>query len=239
MSYRNLSVQAMVGVSGAWIDPNGERALFESRALLRPFLSELEKAHSDLIHIQVTNSSVVEELKKLTRQATDLDDLHDRKVRGIYGALTAFSELADEEAQAAELLELRDHLFPKGLSTIRRTYLDESGEVVLARGRLNDGMRAKLSSLPVPDGTLDDQVEAWFVAGQELGDVERKRVQLSNDSDEATISRGDVSNARYQWIRIVNTIVSVLDLIPDLEESTLIRIMQPRCQRRGRRGYRR
>ena len=60
----------MGGVSRAWIDPNGERPIFERIALLRPFLEELKTAHGDLVTIQVTSSSMSEEIKKLTQNFT-------------------------------------------------------------------------------------------------------------------------------------------------------------------------
>jgi hypothetical protein len=57
-----------------------------------------------------------------------LDDLHDRKVRGIFGVLTALAELADDAEKAAGYLDLRGQLFPSDLKAIQRSYLDESGE---------------------------------------------------------------------------------------------------------------
>ena len=227
MSYRNLRVQAMVGVSRVWIDPNGERPIFERTALLLPFLGELETAHSALVTIQVTSSSVAEEIKKLTQRATALDALHDRKVRGIFGVLTDLAELADDPETAAGYLGLRDQLFPSGLKAIQRSDLDESGEVVLARGRLTEEIRTRLKSLTLPEGTLSDQVDDWFAAGEELGDVERRRVQLSNNKDDDGFTQGDVARARNRWIRVIGTIVNVLDLLPDLPESDRIRILQP------------
>jgi hypothetical protein len=88
-------------------------------------------------------------------------------------------------------------------------------------------MRTRLKSLPLPEGTLNDQVDDWFAAGEALGDVERRRVQLSNDKDEEGFTQGDVARARNRWIRVIGTIVNVLDLLPDLDESDRIRILQP------------
>jgi hypothetical protein len=227
MAIRNLSVQAMLGISGAWLDPGRERPLIGGIPLLAPFLDELESAHDGLSRMPVKGSDIGAELEDLTRQATSLDELHDRKLRGIYGVLTSFADLADEPGDAARYLDLADRLFPSGLKGVKRSYLDEAGEAALTAKRLTDDMRRTLEALPVPGGTLADEMDAWLNAGETLGDVEQKRVRLGQDKEGKNVSIEDVSKARSRWSRVVNTMLQILDLVPSLEDASRARLLKP------------
>jgi hypothetical protein len=227
MAIRNLSVQAMLGISGAWLDPGRERPLIAGIPLLAPFLDELESAHDDLSRMPAAGSDIDAELEALTRQATALDALHDRKLRGIYGVLTAFADLADGPGEAARYLDLADRLFPSGLKGAKRSYLDEADEAALTAKRLTDDIRRTLEALPVPGGTLADEMDAWLDAGKALGDVEEKRVRLSRDKEETSVSIEDLSKARGRWSRVVNTMLQILDLVPSLETASRSRLLDP------------
>jgi hypothetical protein len=227
MTIRNLSIQAMVEISDAWLDPEAERPLIATIPLLAPFLEELERAHENLTRMQVTSSDIAAQLKDLTQQATALDELHDRKLRGIYGALVAFADLADDPRDATRYLDLADQLFPAGLKGAKRSYLDEADEVALTAQRVTDDMRQTLETLKVPGGNLMSEMDVWFKAGETLGDIEQKRVRLGQDKNEKSVSLSDVSKARSRWIRVVNTMLQILDLVPTLDDVSRNRLLQP------------
>ena len=97
----------------------------------------------------------------------------------------------------------------------------------MAEGRISDAERAKLRTLPVPGGNLDEEVMAWFEAGRALGDVERKRIQLSKDKDESSVSRSDVAKARARWVRAVNVALEMVEMARTLDDESRIRIIEP------------
>ena len=227
MSIHNLSVPAMVSISNAWVAPSKERPVFESYPLLTSILPSVDKVHTGLITIQVKSSSVAETLRELTEEALSLDLRHDRKLRGVFTMLSALAEIADDEAERAKLLSLRDRLIPDGLSGTQATYIDEAGEVSLAEGRLTDASKAYLRSIPIPGGSLADVVADWFAAGRSLGDVERRRAQLSAEKKKEAVSLSDVSKARGAWVRVANTVLQLIELTPEISEEHLNRIVQP------------
>ncbi len=227
MSIRNLDIESMIEISGGWITPEAERPLIEGVPLLAPFLEELEKAHHALVRMQHAGTEVAAQRKALTGEATALDELHDRKLRGIYGVLTAFADLADDTDTAAGYLDIADRLFPAGLKGAQRSYLDEAAEAALVSEHLTEEIRHSLSNLPVPGGSLMAELEAWLDAGKALGDVEQKRRELGEGQPGAEISMKDVAAARSRWIRVVNTVLQVLELVPSLEASARSRLLAP------------
>ena len=227
MSLRNLSAQSMVVVSGAWIDPERERPVLEGISLVAPLLPELKKAHGNLIRMQVTGSDAEKELGGIKKEEAALDKVHDRKVRGVFGVLTAMAELADTPDKAEGCIDLRDRLFPLGLRAVGRSYLDEAGDVEMVAGRLDDESRGLLKKFPLPGTDLCAEVEAWIEAGGKLGELETKRSRLEGSDKEDGVTRSEAAAARNRWIRTVNALLTNLDLVEDLDEETRRRILEP------------
>lgn len=67
--------------------------------------------------------------------------MHDLLARGIYGLLTELAQLDD---QGAELLSLRDKLFPQGRKRMQTTYRGQAGHAGLLRERLTPELRTQL-----------------------------------------------------------------------------------------------
>jgi len=227
MALGNLSVESAVGISTAWVDPEKDRPALESVPLLVPLMAEIDSSHHDLIRIQITNSANIGELRKLTDLAQDLDGRNDRIIHGLFDVLTGLHYLADDPAEAALVLGLRDELLPDGLKATQRSYLDEAGNVSLVEGRLTSATRDRLTAIPLPHGTLADAVDKWIGIGKQLGDVERRRVQLSKEKDEETVGGAEVNRARRRWVQVAETMIQLLDLMPALDEETKTRILQP------------
>ncbi len=145
MSLRDLSTQTMVAIVAPWLDPVRERKDIEALPKASILLSTLEEAKDELLATQtVSNSVIPPELPAVQKEQADVDDTHDRKARGTYGALTAFTELVDDPDKAAKYLALRDKLFPRGMAVVNWSYTDEAGEAELVDGRLTSADRALL-----------------------------------------------------------------------------------------------
>ncbi|MGK4000184.1 hypothetical protein [Sorangium sp. So ce1024] len=244
MGYRNLTPQAMVNISGPWLDPEQDRKVFTSLPLLAPLLPAVEEAHGRILTTQRLGSSLQQQLKALMERALALDATHDRKLRGAYNYLGALAEMTDDPAFAAALLDLRDRLAPAGLRAISRSYGDQAGDAKLLRSRLDDASEKLLKKLKTPEGPLAQVVDAWVAAALEIEKVEAQREQLTQSSPSNTdgATPREVLNARNAWIRVVRAIETNLALektaTGEITERLLGRLRREaaRADRRGRKG---
>ncbi|WP_437731869.1 hypothetical protein [Sorangium sp. So ce1335] len=244
MGYRNLSPQAMVNISGPWLDPEQDRKAFTSLPLLAPLLPAVEEAHGRILTTQRLGSSLQQQLKALMEKALALDATHDRKLRGAYNYLGALAEMTDDPAFAAALLDLRDRLMPSGLKAISRSYGDQAGDAKLLRSRLDDASEKLLKKLKTPEGPLAQVVEAWVAAALEIEKVEAQREQLALSAPAHTdgATPREVLNARNAWIRVVRAVETNLALekaaTGEIAERLLGRLRREsaRADRRGRKG---
>jgi hypothetical protein len=153
MAYKSLTTPTMVTITGAWLDKEHERPLIESLPQAGPLLAGIEKAHKGLLQTQSAGEKDADSTTMLQRKQEDLDARHDRKARGVHGALTAFADLADKPEDAAALIALRDRVYPHGLKVVQWSYTDEAGEAKLLEKRLTQGDKELLKQLPVPGGS--------------------------------------------------------------------------------------
>ena len=214
MSLKNLSTEAMVSVTAAWVEAGPERNLLQGCPKLAPLLPDVEAAHQNLLATQAGPEQQNAALAELQKQEADADALHDRKLRGIFNLLTGLADLADEPSEAQKHLALRDRLFPEGLAGVRGSYLAEAGSVELAGERLTDADRDLARALPVLQGSLQQQIERWIEAGKNLGALERKRSTVSGVPGP---TRADAARARNAWINVMNLFVGASGLEKKLD----------------------
>lgn len=230
MSLRDLSTPTMVTIVAAWIDPARERRLLETLQRTAFLLPTLAEAHQMLVSTQATvPEGESSELPAVQQEQAELDSEHDRKVRGIYGALTAFAELVDNPDKAAQYLGLRDKLFPEGLAVVNWSYVDEAGEADLVEGRLSHADRVLLKYLPYPGGKLWDAHERRLASARRLGELERKKQELmrARETREGRLGPIDVIKARNAWIRAVRAFLGVLELEKNIAPEMRRRILGP------------
>jgi hypothetical protein len=230
MALRDLSTQAMVAIVDAWIDPARERKHIEVLPKASILLPTLEEAKDALLTTQTAaNATTSSELPAVQKEQAEVDDTHDRKARGIYGALTAFAEIVDDPNKAAQYLALRDKLFPRGMAIVNWSYTDEAGEANLVEGRLTASDRALLKQLPYPGGKLYDAHESRVLAARRLGELETKKqtLTLAQQSKDGKIAPADVVKTRNAWIRTVRAFVSVLELENSLSNEARQKILGP------------
>ncbi|AUX36137.1 MULTISPECIES: hypothetical protein [Sorangium] len=244
MGYRNLSPQAMVNISGPWLDPKQDRKIFTSLPLLAPLLPSVEEAHGRILTTQRLGTSLQQQAKALMEKVLALDATHDRKLRGGYNYLGALAEMTDDPAFAAALLDLRDRLAPAGLKAVARSYGDQAGDAKLLPSRLNDASEKLLKKLKTPEGPLSQVVDAWVAAALEIEKVEAQREQLALNTPANTdgATPREVLNARNGWIRVVRAIETNVALekaaTGEITERLLGRLRREsaRADRRGRKG---
>jgi hypothetical protein len=179
MSLRDLSTPTMVTIIAAWLDPERERKDIEALKKAAFLLPTLEEMKAELLATQVSPETTTPvEISAVQKEQVEVDGIHDRKSRGIYGALTAFADLVDDPDKAAKYLALRDKMYPQGLAVVKWSYTDEAGEAELVASRLTPQDHALLKQLHYPGGKLHDAHEARIGAAHQLGDLERKKQTL-------------------------------------------------------------
>lgn len=203
MSKRNLTTRTMLSVSGRWVDPEQEKPILQRYPLTAALIPHLLKVHANLVVFQRTSSEIQDEIAAVQKEQAAFDAEHDRKIRGVYGYLTALAELSDSESRARHYLDIRDTLLPDGLRAVQRSYMDQAGEIPLLKGRLDEQALRALADLTTPEGPLNLHVQAWIKAATRLSDLERKRMDLLERSPGDT-RKSDVQRARNDWIRVAN-----------------------------------
>jgi hypothetical protein len=231
MSLRDVPTGTMINVSSDWLDPEGARPLIEAIAPAAALLPSIKEAHQRVIKTQARPDQGNDELAKIQEEQGEVDVRHDRKGRGLYGALTAFAEIADDLEEAASYLALRDKIYPpeRGLRILQASYGEEAGEADLVEERLDDADRALLKKLPAPGGKLSDVHKARITAARKLGSLEKKRKHIeaqAAEPGEGTIKPADVLRARNGWIQAARALIAVLDLARP-NEKALERILLP------------
>lgn len=248
MAFRNLTIDEMLGLTSAWLDPARGRAHLERVPLLASLLPTLDAAHQGLLELLRPRhlSPLAESLVDLSREAAVADVLHDRKGRGAFAMLTALVELTDDPVMVGVYQDLQKRLFPDGISIVDQAYLAEAGNAErLARELADPSVRAVLESIVRPGGrTLLSDLEALVFAGSELGRLEARRAALiaqSGAPESQPQPRGAVLKARKAWVDAVETLQANLSLASGVDEAIEAHVLRPLREAEGaadRRGTR-
>jgi hypothetical protein len=220
MALRDLSSQQMLNITGAWLDAGRDRPLLQALSRVAPLLPDIQEAHDAVQTSHRRDANVSTELIDIQDQQAELDQIHDRKVRGIHNVLTGFAELSNTPEDAGAYLEIHEQLFPDGLKFITGSYGDQAGEVTFARERLTSESKAVLKAMPTPSGSLMKAVDAWFTAGDDLGALEARRAKLEAELAQKKSAgvQGGQLRARNRWIGVVRAVMQMLELEkPDVE----------------------
>jgi hypothetical protein len=240
MAVRDVSAEVMVTLSAAWLDPERQRPLLQSIPLVAALLPRLDEAHRGLLETQLRQSSAPLEAARgaIQDKQVSTDGLHDRKMRGSFGLLTALADLTDDPAKARRYEELRDNLCPIGLKGTTASYVAQAGAARMLPSRLTAEDQALVDSIPLPEGRLRDAVDTWTNAALELEKLEAQKVELDKQlKDAPTVRPIDVRQARYRWIRAARALEVNLDLaeVDDATSQTLLASLHAAARKAERR----
>lgn len=238
MALKNRSNETMIRLSAAWLDPKQEaRREIERIAVLAALLPVIESAHADMVAThRVGGGSVAGALAGLTRQADELDQLHDRKARGIYHALTGMAELAEAPELRQSLLDLRDLLLPRGLATTLIGYVAAAGNAQATAQRVGEKEHAALKRVKTVEGrSLDDELHAMLDAGKRLGGLDAERAALER-KDPGEVTKADAARARIRWIQAANALRANFRLATNVPEEAAAKIFNPLDEAEARAG---
>jgi hypothetical protein len=229
MAIRDISSEMMVKLSAAWLDPARQRPLLESVPLVAAVLPKIDEAHRGLLDTQPRRAPapLEAELDAIQQKQVAVDTVHDRKMRGTFGLLTALADLTEDPSEAARYVELRDTVCPKGLKGTTQSYAEQAGAARLLPARLDAEDEKLLESIPLRGGRLKDAVKAWTGAALELEKLEDEKAEIARQLEASEAIRpADALQARYRWIRAARGLEANLELAEG-DEATLQAILGP------------
>ena len=210
MALKRLYNGEMVSLSGPLTQADHpDRKILADIPATAALLPELDKAHRSLLSTQIKPEAETR-LAAIIKVEKSLDVRHDDLIRGVSGLLTSLAYLTRDPALAAGVLHVLSVLLPDGLDAVTRTYREEAGQAALLESRLSAADIALLKKIKILEGTAWDAVKEWMDVGAKLGALEDERAGLPATSGP---SPADVVTARNRWIRTINAMRSVLDLV--------------------------
>lgn len=205
MAYKNLNLKEMAGLSRHWAGP--ARGVVMKLALGPALINDHEAFLASAAASAKPDDAVLAAADARSHAA---DQVFDRLVRGGYYTLTGLSELADDPVLAARFLQVRDRLFPGGLSMTQLSFLSESAAAEAVHHRLAQSDLDLLATIVLPGGgNLAQVVVAWAAAGVALREAEHEREALRLATGE--VPSGMQLAARNRWLRAVYMLVASLD----------------------------
>jgi len=189
---------------------HADRQLLAGIPAAAALLPTLDSAHRQLLITQ-PSVAVPERAAAIIVEERRLDIRHDAILRGCFTLLQALSYLTSNAAEAKLLIELQQVLLPEGLTATQKTYREEAGQAALLESRLTPAQIARLTSIKTLHGTtLWDSVQEWIHLGAALGKLEDER---GGGLEAASPTAAEGLAARNRWIRTLNAIRGVLDLV--------------------------
>ena len=226
MSKRDFPTTTMIAISDPMADSEQDKPLLESYAPTAGIMPHVVRAHNELLRIQFSPGKVKQKLIELAEKAATIDMAHDKAYRLLHNILNSLATIASGERKR-KLETVRDALMPEGLSGTQASYLSEAGRVKVAASRITPEMETTLRETVVEGYNLYDLYTQWQDAGEQLGQVERERVRLSESEADGAITLSDVQKARFLWVRTMNVLVDIIELDPDAPKELENHILQP------------
>ncbi len=226
MDYRLFNLSTLVAIFNVWLDPRQSRPLLLGIPGVAPFVPQLEALYEKMGRLQLNESAAARALKEISERATAADATHDRLLSGMFDLLTTLIRLSDDSEFVERVQALRDKIFPMGPMGISQSYLSESGYVTMAEMKITDDDKALLEAIRYNGRTLLRDYVDWVAAGKTLGELEAEKAQLTEKDDDGTTA-GDIRQTRYEAVRLISVIISVLELPGTADEEARNTILQP------------
>lgn len=123
----------------------------------------------------------------------------------------------------AMLSDIRDALFFGGLAMTQKSYREQAGAAVQSARHLTPEVRDFLSQIELFGENALSKVDAWLAAAEKIGELQAERSRLTSDEDDS-VTRGDLRDARFGWIRAMNALRNMLDFT-DIDDDTRRRVL--------------
>ncbi len=190
-----------------WVDPAEDaRRKLDSFDTTRPLLIRLIEART-----AIQAALAAREPDDPDNEGRALDARHDALGRGLFNTLTAFSQLAADEARAGALISLRDTIFPDGLRILRATFAEEAGQVDARADRVTPELRAELEAMIVEGRSLAAVLDELQAVGRALGGAVTRSTESAARAAGPT-PRGKLRTATQRLVRVIRVIGDALEM---------------------------
>ncbi len=204
-----LKLKEMIPGTAPWVGEQADQfKQIPEIAGLWPLVVEV---HRQVLEAQIASEASAQ-IERLTGELEEADEAHDHMIRAIYFSLSAAIDYLLglnpprlEEAKRYEaVLSL---LLPEGLSWVKKSFAEQSGNAATAVTMLTPELEAVLRKIPLLEASTFHAVQAWGVRGAELGRLERLRSEL-----QAILgAQVNFRQARLEWIRVVQKVLELLE----------------------------
>lgn len=219
MALKRLYTGEMVSLSGPWTQSDhADRAVLASIPATAALLPQLDQAHASLLSMQVKPESTPR-LSVISKAQKRIDVRHDDVIRGLHGLIQSLAFLTPDPDLSMRLHHLLAVILPEGLDAVLKTYRDEAGQAALLESRLAPDEVQLLKRIKTLDGSAWDSVREWMTLASQLGVLEDERSGIKEAPGPAP---ADVVTARNTWIRTINAMRTVLDLVSNNEPGVQI-----------------
>jgi hypothetical protein len=199
MSRNDLSVEEMLQICNNWLDETSPaNAVLRKHPELKLMIPKIQSVASALSLVTSGNKPT---LAALVDKAHSLDADHDRVVRGLFGCFNGLIELEGD----SDVTNLRDWMFPDGLSHTTASYQAEAGHASKIQSEMTSDKKKLLQAIKLHGSTALDYVVQWFGFASELGTIEQQRVDAQQPTGSA--------NARKDFFRVARGIENTADLL--------------------------
>ncbi|MFU8805112.1 MAG: hypothetical protein ACNA8W_14960 [Bradymonadaceae bacterium] len=213
MSRQSLLTPGMNAITEDLLNNPGKRTVLERYALTAALIPKLEGAHTNLVQVAQREGELRTRLQEIMAELASRDQTHDRMNRGIYNGLEAAADLAETPEEGQPFIAAQGDLYPERLTINSLSYLDQSGNALRIAQRATPEVRAILRQVQMGTRNLEEVLDAALENARIMGELVAEREGLSGDSDITRISANDVRQARFDWIKVINTLLSTLTLV--------------------------
>jgi len=206
----------MIAISEDWITTSA----FSSVPEVKPLLGKVKTVHAALVLARPAEQpSTPPDVADIIAELRVVDARHDHEFRALFYLGLAAEEHAlasdpPNEEQGNAFANLRARLLQSGLAGTTATYLAEEGNAKQAQGVLDAEPELKklLGTLHISKKETGLEIfESYVALATQVGDLERKKTTALNEEPAQASATGTLAAARLGWIRVVGTVLRVLE----------------------------
>ena len=215
-----LATTVMIVICNYFLDEC--RDLFKKYPLMMPVENYIVKVRDGLV-LSISSFPAIEAVEKLQMKSQKLDQLHDRGNRVLFNLIDTVTDDTSDEHYQQSLSELKEFIFPMGLSVNRLSRTREAGEAIRLETQLKEPWVHKLL-LTI---TLGHSGKNWtglelaqkiVAAGKALGDTLRKIEDVKASQENGSKahfatqhipSEGEARKEFYRMIRMLREVSNI------------------------------
>ncbi|RAL21293.1 hypothetical protein DL240_14310 [Lujinxingia litoralis] len=212
MSLIHLRSPSMIAVFEDFLNSPEKRKIFESDPMVAPLLGPIESANRDLIRLTQQEGEAARELKEISDELAERSERHNAICRALDAGFTFARHLCETLREQRPIEAARAVVLPDGLSVITSTYRDQAGHALRVEDRLNASLRDTLGRVVFDGEDLNALVDEYVAIGLRMNTLVARRAELQGEDDTTRVSANDLRQARYQWLKVTNSLLSVVEI---------------------------